>query len=139
MARAPENKFKNDPNEIEGVKNRDSKAASFPWIRVSFFILVCGAVIASQGPLPRKIWNEIKKQRGQRDTEQPSTEKGTEVVDQTGSSTKPEPVNEPQPDPVRIITPVEHTASSSRDIKKMSKGFSLETKVTLLNLSLIHI
>ena len=133
MARTPENKFKNDPNEIEGVKNRDSKAASFPWIRVSFFILVCGAVIASQGPLPRKIWNEIKKQRGQRDTEQPSTEKGTEVVDQTGSSTKPEPVNESQPDPVRIITPVEHTSSSSRDIKKMSKGFSLETKVTLLN------
>ena len=128
MARSSGNRFKNDPNEIEGVKSRNSKVAFFPWIRVSFFILICGLVIAAQGPLPGKIWSEIKKLRNQQVADGPTSEKPTVTTEKPSLRVQDEPA-EPA---VKIIPPAEHTASSGGDVRKMSKGFNLETKVTLL-------
>ncbi|MBT8044096.1 MAG: hypothetical protein KJO79_04015, partial [Verrucomicrobiae bacterium] len=83
---SPENQRKHDPHKLEGVKKRGHKVAGFPWLRVSFFILVCGLIIIAQGPLPEKIWRKIKSlQKDQQ--EQPSPQK----VSKPDKSKPPEP------------------------------------------------
>lgn len=133
MAPPQENQRKHDPHEIEGVNKRASKAAAFPWPRVSFFILVCGAVIIAQGPLPGKIWRKLNSAgKGSEPREKHEPEPSGPVV------TVPEPGPVPQPpapaetpDGPRIIAPDDHTATSGGDIRRLSKGFDLKTKVTL--------
>ena len=127
MATPPENKQNHDPHEIKGVKNRTSKSASFPWLRVSFFILVCGLVIAAQGPLPRKIWRKIKSLQKQETVENPQTQPSPTVVKTPENPEPPRPVETIPP----VIRPTGHLASSGGDIRKMSKGVQLETKVTI--------
>ncbi len=123
MPPSQENQKKHDPKEIEGVKNRTSKAAAFPWLRVSFFILVCGALIIAQGPLPGKIWRKLN---------------GSNNKNSTSRSIAPKPPKPPvetppvkKPARPKIQLPSDHTARSGGDIRKMSKGFLLKTKVTL--------
>lgn len=132
MASNSENQKKNDPHEIDGVKGRSSKAASFPWIRVSIFVLVCGLVIIAQGPLPGKIWRKLKSFKN---------EKKEDVAAKKSPASKPAQPLVPTPPPVVtpvtppapvIQSPTDHTASSGGDIRKMSKGFQLKTKVTLV-------
>lgn len=122
-----------DRHSIEGVNSKQSKAAGFPWLRVSFFIFACGFVIIGSGPLPEKVWRKLK------GSEKPR------LVDPT-----PEPVHVPDPQlvpppkppispvpklpvakPTPPQAPTDHTASSGGDIRKMSKGFKLHTKVTV--------
>lgn len=128
MATRPENSPKHDPRELEGVKRRSPKSTGFPWLRVSFFILVCGMVIAMQGPLPQKIWRKFKSLQNKEQTRRPGPE--TPVKEQHTPPAKPET---PRPEPALppIVEPTDHTASSGGDIRRMSKGFKLETKVTV--------
>lgn len=132
MPENPENHRKHDPHEIEGVTSRSSKVAAFPWIRVSLFVLVCGLVIIFQGPLPGKIWrkiNALSKDKQERVTEKkpsrPEVKPAPEV--------KPTPPEVPKPViPKPLIKPpTDHIASSGVDVRKMSKGFMLDTKVTV--------
>lgn len=122
MAASPENTPNHDPHDIEGVNSRSTKKSGFPWFRVSFFILVCGLVIAAQGPLPRKIWNKIKSLQKQ-EVVRPSDTDRPQLPVVTPDA--PEPTTPP-----RITPPTGHTISSEGDIRKMSRGFNLETKVS---------
>lgn len=124
MATSPENTPNHNPQEIEDAKNSASKKSGLPWFRVSFFILVCGLVIAMQGPLPRKIWRKIISLQKQ----------------ETVTSSKPDKPNPPvvTPAPPEPATPLPVTPlrgqpiSSQADIRKMSRGFDLETKVNFI-------
>jgi len=124
MANHPENTPNHDPHEIEGVKSRNSKGSSFPWFRISFFVLICGLVVAAQGPLPRQIWRKIKSLQER------------EKIEKIAPTTPTQPiipkVSEISDDPPSIVAPSDHTASSGGDVRKMSKGYQLETKVTVL-------
>jgi hypothetical protein len=123
---------------INGLNSRKSKASGFPWLRVSFFILACGFVIIASGPLPEKIyrkWQGREKPKLVEPASRPAPEDGPDSI------SEPKPVPAPKPPvvpPVKkpIVPPVakaptDHTASSGGDIRKMSKGFKLETKVTV--------
>jgi hypothetical protein len=121
-----------------GINSRKSKASGFPWLRVSFFILACGFVIIASGPLPEKIY---RKWQGR---EKP---KLLEPASRSAPEDGPDSISEPIPLPVPVPpvvppvkkpivppvakAPTDHTASSGGDIRKMSKGFQLETKVTV--------
>lgn len=135
-----------DRRSIEGVKSKQSKAAGFPWLRVSFFIFACGFVIIGSGPLPEKIWRKLKGPEKPRLVEPspdavapesiPVTSEGEStmpVVPQPPIPTPPTPPTPkpPQPSPLVVTAPTDHTASSGGDIRKMSKGFKLHTKVTV--------
>ena len=139
MATSNENQRKHDPHEIEGVKQRHSKAASFPWIRVSFFVLVCGMVIVAQGPLPGKIWRKLNatQKRDEKPPAKPQNPVKSPASTPPVATTPPKPeppVPTPskQPDPPKILAPTDHTAASGGDVRKMSKGFEFKTKVTLV-------
>lgn len=123
-----------DRHTIEGVKSK-SKAAKFPWLRVSFFILACGFAMIASGPLPEKAWRKLMG---------PSEPGIVEPVSVPVPAAAPQPVPAPapaRPNPVRPTPPIDvlpvkklpadHTASSGGDIRKMSKGFQLHTKVTV--------
>jgi len=121
-----------------GVNSRTSKACGFPWLRVSFFILACGFVIIASGPLPEKIyrkWQGREKPQLVDPASRPTPEDGPDSI----SEPIPVPIPAPIPRPL-VVPPVKkpivplvraHTASSGGDIRKMSKGFKLETKVTV--------
>lgn len=121
---------------IERVRSRTSKTAGFPWFRVSFFIFACGFVIIGSGPLPEKIWRKI-----QGATKPPFVVPASQVTPETESQSNSRPkqtenpvVATPAKKPVTpttpaIKTPRDHTASSGGDVRKMSKGFQLKTKV----------
>lgn len=126
-----ENDPKQDPHQIEGVKARSSKVGAFPWIRISFFVLVCGMVLIAQGPLPGKIWRKIKsweKVWQEKTEDKATTQKDQKPEPQPEPESQPEP--EPQPEP-EIRAPADYTIASGGDIRTMSKGFQLETKVTV--------
>jgi len=129
MPSNPENQRKSDPHEIDGVKSRESKMARFPWLRVSFFVLICGMIVIAQGPLPGKIWRKIKSLDQEETTRQPIEPPVTPPVEKPVDPVIPTPVI-PEKTP-HVQAPADHTASSGGDIRKMSKGFRLETKVTL--------
>ncbi len=122
MTPNPDNQKKNDPHAIDGVKNRGSKAARFPWLRVSFFVLVCGLIVIAQGPLPEKIWRKIKNIPKQETTRQAKEQPAKRVIPTP-------PVVPTPPAPPVPKAPTDHTATSGGDIRKMSKGIQLETKV----------
>jgi hypothetical protein len=118
-----ENQRKHDPHELEGVKGRSHKARSFPWIRFSIFVLVCGLIIALNGPLPGKIWrkiNSLRKEKRERVSERKPEEAQTKAAAKQVAAPK-----------LIIQPPVDHTASSGGDIRRMSKGFMLKTEVTV--------
>lgn len=127
MASQNGNQRKHDPHEIEGVNKRQSKAAAFPWLRVSFFVLVCGLVVFLQGPLPGKIWRKLKSLGN----EQPVKEAKKPEVVQSPSKVIVPPKPKPKLEPPKIEAPTDHTVSSGGDVRKMSKGFDLKTKVTV--------
>ena len=123
------------PQIIKSGEGNNSKAAGFPWLRVSFFILVCGFVIIGSGPLPEKIWRKYQ-----------SSQKPLVVA----PAPVPVPADKPKaappvkklpvaPPAKKVIppvaktppTPTTHIASSGGDIRKTSKGFRLHTKVTV--------
>ncbi|MGB0991730.1 MAG: glycoside hydrolase family 75 protein [Akkermansiaceae bacterium] len=120
---------KPDPHEIEGVKNRSHKAAGFPWIRASIFVFVCGLVIVASGPLPEKIWRKIKGRKVEKVAASSTKPRSTEAPTAQNSGTTP-PAPTP-PAPPAPIAPRDHTAKSGGNVRTMSKGFTLNTKVTL--------
>ena len=135
MSPHQENQRKHDPHEIEGVTGHGSVAASFPWIRLSLFVLVCGFIIALQGPLPGKIWRKLSSLKN--DQQEKPTEPKPSATE-TKQEPKSEPQQEPKPEaqqesvPQLIIQPpIDHTASSGGDIRKLSKGMMLKTKLTV--------
>lgn len=123
---------------IKEVNSRKSKATGFPWLRVSFFIFACGFVIIASGPLPEKIYRKWQGSVKPRLVE-PAPRLTPEEVPDTISDRSPELAPTPPVVPLvktPIVPPVakaptDHTASSGGDIRKMSKGFTLETKVTV--------
>lgn len=134
MAPPTGNQRKHDPHEIEGVKQRHSKAASFPWFRVSFFILVCGAIVIAQGPLPGKIWRKLTTSRKEEPAKPPAKPSVAPAAPATQPATPPAPTpkvvkKEPLP---KVVIPTDHTASSGGNVRAMSKGFDFKTKVTLV-------
>ncbi|MCP5535367.1 MAG: hypothetical protein H7A51_03930 [Akkermansiaceae bacterium] len=130
MPKSSENQKKNDPHEIEGVKARRSKAASFPWLRVSFFVLVCGLLVIAQGPLPGKIWRKLKSL--DKDQQEKTSDKNPgKPGGKPTAPAIPTPVP-PKPESPVVKPPTDHTASSGGDIRKLSKGIKLTTKVTLV-------
>ncbi|MFK7911319.1 MAG: glycoside hydrolase family 75 protein [Akkermansiaceae bacterium] len=136
MASPTGNQRKHDPHEIEGVNKKPSKVAGFPWLRVSFFIMVVGAIIIAQGPLPGKIWrklNSMGKEAEPRQVEKKESKTSDPVVTTPATNPIPQPPTPPKPpDPPKVVVPTNHTATSGSDIRKMSKGFELKTKVTLV-------
>ena len=122
------------------MKYTTSKAAQFPWLRVSFFIFACAFLIIGSGPLPQKIWRKLKpdqskltKHSGSRGetsqdskTQAPSGEKPPKL---TGPKTTEVPLNPVKPIEPKPIT--HHLATSGGDIRRMSKGFTLKTKFTI--------
>lgn len=121
------NQRRHDSHEIEGVNDRkprhSSKIASFPWLRVSFFVLVVGLVVVAQGPLPGKIWRKIKTSDKEETSCKPLKKK------QTVPQKKTPALIAPKPDIPVLKIPTDHTARSGGDIRRMSRGFHLETKV----------
>ncbi len=121
-----------DRHTIEGVSESQSKAAGFPWFRVSFFIFACGFMIIGSGPLPEKVWRKIQSKEKPRLVEPVPSPSPTTI-----SVSAPQPVPTPsppvikKPEPPVVKAPTDHTARSGGDIRKMSKGFSLLTKVTV--------
>ena len=107
----------NDPDKVE----KASTVAQVPWLRLSVFVLVCGFVITMQTPLAEKVWNRFAPKRV---TESSNQVEQNEVV-------KIEPAITPELDVPVILEPEDDAVSSSSNIRKMSKGFQLETKVTL--------
>jgi len=119
---------------MDKLEFNKKKASGFPWLRVSFFIGACGFVILAAGPLPEKIW---RKWQGPEKPPlvKPPEKKGAAPV---GAPLPKPPVQPPAKPPVKnpvapvVKTPTDHTASSGADIRKMSRGFKLKTKVTVL-------
>ena len=128
------NQRKHDPHEIEGVEQH-SKVAAFPWLRVSFFIFVCGMIVIAQGPLPGKIWRAIVNTKKEQPAQLPVKPVAKPVDITSGPISKPipEPTKKTKPvTDVKVIAPVDHTASSGGDLRRMSKGFDFKTMVTLV-------
>ncbi|MGJ8676280.1 MAG: glycoside hydrolase family 75 protein [Akkermansiaceae bacterium] len=94
---------------------KPSSSKTFPWLRVSFFLLVCGFLFVALRPELERL---IRAYNASRYVEKPVFI---------------EPDNSEVEEPLKITVPSEHTATSGGDIRKMSKGFRLETKVTLGN------
>lgn len=81
-------------------------------------------------PLPKKIWRHVKPMLTEQQKSEPVPK--PEVVKQTEperAEVKSQPERDVRPP---VVTPEAHTASSGGDVRRMSKGFELETKVTLL-------
>lgn len=119
MPAHPDNHKKHDPHEIEGVKNRHGRAHSFPWLRASFLVLCVGLVALLFSPVPEKVYRKIVqlKRAGQEKTERPSEQSG------------PEKLRKPE-EPV-IRAPEDHTVASGGDIRLMSRGLQLQTRITM--------
>lgn len=132
MAMQGGNQNKSESHELENARSSQSKISKFPWIRVSFFILVCGMVAVALGPLPEKIWRYFKSKNTEHSATKPNGQKQPskgKTSPNAGSSTELEKQQRETTSP--IIPPTVHTASSGGDVRKMSKGFELETKLTL--------
>ncbi|MGB2560837.1 MAG: glycoside hydrolase family 75 protein [Akkermansiaceae bacterium] len=119
MPSHPENHKKHDPHEIEGVKSRHARAHSFPWLRVSFFVLCVGMVALLFSPIPEKVYRKISqlKRAGAEKRESPSEQ--------------PKPAKVPKPSEPVIRAPQDHTVASGGDVRMMSRGLQLQTKITL--------
>ncbi|NWK56259.1 hypothetical protein HW115_11610 [Verrucomicrobiaceae bacterium N1E253] len=135
----------NQRHTIDGLKSGRSKAAGFPWMRVSFFIFACGFVIIGSGPLPEKIWRKLQ---GAKKPPLHQPAKPSPTADPVSPSPVAAPV-EPDAAPPADSTvapsgeqasvdgaqapkaPSDHTVSSGGDIRRMSKGFKLHAKVTV--------
>jgi hypothetical protein len=132
---------------VDGFHKTTSKAARFPWLRVSFFIFACAFLIIGAGPLPEKIWRKWKGNESKLN-KRPSSEKQEESKehspDAKASEVKsskedvakpviPKPVIPKPviPKPVIPKPPTEHIATSGGNIRTMSKGFTLKTKFTV--------
>jgi hypothetical protein len=131
MPASSDNQKKNDPHEIDGVNKRGSKAARFPWLRVSFFVLICGLIVIAQGPLPGKIWRKIKNLSKEETTHQPKKQPAEPVSPTPPVAPTPPVPPVKKPDPPVLKAPTDHTATTGGDIRKMSKGIQLKTKVTV--------
>ena len=118
-------------HKIDGLNSQPSKASGFPWLRVSFFICACGFVILASGPLPEKIWR--KWQGSQKPPLVEPSEKPTADPVPRPAPT-PSPVTPPVKKPITPVVkaPTDFSVQSGADIRKMSRGFKLETKVTVL-------
>lgn len=115
----PENEKKHDPHEIEGVKNRHARAHAFPWLRASFLVLCVGLVVLLLSPLPEKVYRKIVQLKR---ASQEKTEKAPGQPEQQVVKKPREPA---------IRAPEDHTLASGGDIRLMSRGLQLQTKVTL--------
>lgn len=120
---------------IDGASSKGAKATGFPWLRAGFFVLVCGVVVFVNGPLPEKIW---RKWRGSGAPESPATKPvavDPVVQDPVAVEPDPAPVEKVQPKPPVSdplpLPPRDHSVSSGGDVRKMSRGFKLHTKVTV--------
>lgn len=105
--------------------------ARFPWLRISCFILACAFAFSLQGPLGKKIWRKINPpQKTTTKTPKSNNKKTAPASKLEKKVSAPKPVEKKLPPP-EVKAPVVHTATSGGNIRKMSKGMMLETKVTL--------
>jgi len=116
------------------MKKTTSKAARFPWLRVSFFILACAFFIIGVGPLPQKVWRKLKPdepKQTKHSESKPAPKKAPETTQ--AKPVKVEVVKPPVvvPKPVQPKPMTHHLATSGGDIRRMSKGFTLKTKFTV--------
>ena len=107
----------NDPYKVE----KAFTIAKVPWLRLSVFVLVCGFVITMQRPLAEKVWNRFGPKKITKNSNQVEQNEGVEI----------DPAVTPEQDVPVIVEPEDHAVSSSNDIRKLSNGLQLETKVTL--------
>lgn len=84
----------------------------------------------AQGPLPGKIWRKIKSLNQDKKEETTDKKPSPPAVKPTPPVIPTPPVVKPMPPAVK--PPTDHTATSGGDIRKMSKGISLKTKVTVV-------
>lgn len=117
-------------HKIDGLNSRPSKASGFPWFRVSFFICACGFVILASGPLPEKVWR--KWQGPEKPRLVKPSEKSPPIPDPAPTPTPPVAPPVKKPGTPVVKAPTDFTVQSGADIRKMSRGFKLETKVTVL-------
>jgi len=111
------NQRKHDSHELEGVKNRRSKAAAFPWLRAGFFVLACGLTVFLLSPLPREIWRKISEQEVE---PAPSPQEQIAAKDKEEDEKQPHSASE------------DHPASPDPDTRKLAGGGSLTSSLTLL-------
>lgn len=120
---------------LEERVNKKLKAAEFPWLRASVFVLVCFAVIVPFTSVPEKFKNyakEIVSARRQPQEvvkPQPPVEPIAETTPKEDIPPLPQPKVEEEVD--RIVPPTDHTASSGGDVRAMFKGFKLKTQVNV--------
>ena len=117
-----ENQKKNDPHEIEGIKSRHGNATTFPWFRVSILVLLCGSIALLFTPLSENLYRKLRELRSA----------GKEVTEKKVSEPKPKaPESPPKPKEPAIRAPQDHTASSGGDMRMLSRGLQLNTKIRI--------
>lgn len=119
-----ENRKKHDPHEIEGVERHRVKTASFPCFMAIIFLLLGVLTALILSPLSGKIYRKLRHII----TSKPSQEeRGGELAGRE-KETPPEPEKPKEPE---IQPPKDHTVSSGGDIRMLSRGTQLQTKITM--------
>ena len=121
-----ENQKKHDPHELEGVKGRQTHGASLTWWKVILLMIVGGLVAVMFTPFAGKVYRKLAafQNQGKEATQQP--------IPKTEDQAKP-PLSptKPKPKEPAIRAPQEHVTSVGGDIRKMSRGIQLNTKINL--------
>lgn len=122
---------------LEDRVNKKSKAAAFPWLRASFFVLVCFGVIVPFTSVPEKFKNYAKEIIAARRAANAPAQPAPEPIAETTPKEELPPLPEPKPmedvkeSQDRIVPPTDHTVASGGDVRTMYKGFKLKTQVNV--------
>lgn len=119
-----ENQKKHDPHEIEGVKGRHANTPSLPWWKVILLMIVGGLVALMFTPYAGKMYRKLVDLQGE----------GKEASKKVGPEPEQEaktPPSPPKPKEPAIRAPKDYTISSGGDIRKMSRGIQLNTKISI--------
>lgn len=124
MAPENENHKKHDPHEIEGVERRRHKKSSLPWFKATLFLLLGMLIALMLSPLSGKIYRKLRHLIASK----PSQEERGDDLSKREKETPSEPEKPKEPE---IRPPTDHTVSSGGDIRMLSRGTQLQTKITM--------
>jgi hypothetical protein len=124
MASENQNQKKHDPHEIEGVGRHRNKTSSFLRCGVIILLLLSLLTALVLSPLSGKIYRKLRHII----TSKPSQEEKAGDLAKREKETAPEPEKPKEPE---IRPPKDHTVSSGGNIRMLSRGTQLQTKITM--------
>ena len=119
-----ENQKKHHSHEIEGVKGRHTRAARLQWWKVLLLMIVGGLLAVVFTPYAGKAYRKLIRFQG-------AEKKATKEVSSEPRQKVKAPPSPPKPKEPVIRALKDYAISSGGDIRKMSRGIALNTKISL--------